>query len=369
MSRQKDKHVEDDKTAHQEIRRASHRTVTDGEKTSYSRESSGIPAIIAAIEYSEAAMKKALHLTTTPDPVPLVGFMWRKNIPANFSDWCIEVLETETRIREDYFLHRRVLALGPRRSEFFARVCKESKTDCNRKSLLELGSMEAQLFPMILDHMYSDSKIDVNNGNAYALYSLGDQLEISSVLLSVTEFYTKSMTKDNIIDFLAIGESFRDKMLLCAALDRCVEELYSMDETTASRIKPHWFLELLRRRNARSNNLNCTASRLSELVVACMEGHPYSVTLDIFNSLVNKDFLPCIESTAAIKILAFQQEWTRQVCGGVDDSLKERCVNSITNDWPNLREKLKTDSTLQTIMKALSSHLLFEILMTTTGSF
>lgn len=367
MSRQKDKHFDDEK-ATEEIRTGSRTSITDGEKNAYTQESSGIPAIIAAIEYSEAAMKKALHMTTTPDPVPLVGLMWSKNIPPNFSDWCIEVLETETRIREDYHLHRKVLAFGPRRSAYFARICKESKTGCIKKSVLELGSMEAHVFPMILDHMYSDSTIDVNNDNAYALYSLGDQLEIVSVMHSVTEFYTKSMTKDNIVDFLAIGESFRDKRLLCAALDKCSEELQSMDKTTASRIKPHCFLEVVRRSNSRSNHYRCDASRLSELVVACMEGHPYSVTLDLFNGLINKDFLPYIESTAAIKILAFQQEWTKQVCGGVDDSLKERCVNSIARDWPNIREKLKTDSTLQTIMKSLSSSLLFDLLMTRTGS-
>ncbi len=368
LSRQKVKDSETRKS-NQENQQSPHKSEMLCPTTLYRGRSSGIPAIIAAIECSEAALSGVLDSGSAMNQITSKDMSWRQNAAENCSDWIIEVLERESRRIKSYKVHRCVLALGPRRSEYFARLFE--KPDSTTKSVFELSSAEAQVFPMVLDHMYTDSQLEFDSSTAYALYFLGDQLEITSILLSVTEFYSRSMTNENIIDFLTVAMSFRDTMLLDAALDRCAGGLHYMDQTTASKIKPVVFLEVLRRSKALSNSYKLDSNRLSQLVAACMEGNRADLTLDLFFSLVDEKYLPTIESCAAIQILAVQNELACHSYGVaemISNSLQVRCVTSIVNDWRTVKEKLVKDITLATQMEAMPSTVLFKILMTTTGS-
>lgn len=328
---------------------------------------SGIPAIIAAIECSEVTFSEK-ESTLKIDRTSLKDLRWCKDAHTNVGDWTIEVMETESGRTTAYYVHLRVLALSPWRSDYFARLFKNPEK--TSKSILKLHSAEVEVFPMVLEHMYTGSTLEMDPEKAYALYNVADQLEIPTILHSATEFFKSSMTKENIISFISVGLSLRHKMLLDAALTRCAEELGSLDQLFASKIPPVVFLELLRRNNALNKNIH-DASSLSLLVAACMEGQISRLTVDIFESLLDKAYLPCINSGAAIRILALEQQLNSQGSGKANTtnhSLHERCVVAITKDWHALREKLTGDSILATRMKTLPSSLMFEILMATPHS-
>jgi hypothetical protein len=326
---------------------------------------SGIPGILAAISCTdgEASENEEDGKVSSFD-----GLSWRQNPSESFSDWRIEVLQRDTQKKETYHVHRRVLAVGPKRSEYFARLFK--KANSSNKSAIELGSVEAKVFPSVLDHMYTDSKMHLDTEKAYALYSLAEHLEITSVLQSVTEFYSKKMTKGNVVDFLTIAESFRDKTLLQAAVGRCAEEMRSMDQETAAKLKPEILLEVLLKSKTLPRNYKCGSGHWSQLVAECVNIHSSTLTRDIFQRLTEKENLPYIESTAAIKLLAAENKLLN---GGktsplsADTSLRERCVFSISKNWEDTRAECEMDSALAESMIGISSSVLYEILMQTTG--
>jgi hypothetical protein len=333
----------------------------------HTRQTSGIPAILAAIECDEAAVNGNVNHTSE------LGLFWRQNPAKSLSDWTIEVIPNGLKTAQKYHVHREILAVGPKRSEYFARLFVSQKPKPSNKSVLELGLNEARVFYLLLDHMYSstDTRPTLDMGTACALYSLADQLEVPSLLLSISDFCTTETSDEDIIDLLKVGESFRDKMLLRTTLHRCAEGLNSMEITTARRIKPALFVEILQRSKTLPKKYKCSSSRLSQLVAATMEGHPSSLKLEIFRRLTDKEYLPYIEGTAAVKLLAFEQELASQQSHRAiraDATLHERCLYSITNSWDRVKQKLQEDSMLASRMKAVSSTMLYEILMRTHTS-
>ena len=100
------------------------------------------------------------------------GLSWRQPPSESFSDWTIEVFyEDITKPsgigHEHYYVHRRVLAVGPKRSNYFANIFKcNAAGNWNR---LELNKREAAAFPMILDFVYADVEFDMDTEKAYTV--------------------------------------------------------------------------------------------------------------------------------------------------------------------------------------------------------
>lgn len=337
--------------------------------TPFSQMTSGIPAILAAIECTEGAdiPKNNFSGSTSPakSQVSPDGLSWRQKPSESFSDWMIEVIRRDTNEKDVYHVHRRVLAVGPKRSEYFVRLFK---TDASNKSVLELTDSEAEVFPLILDHMYTDSTLQLDAARAYVLYRLAEFLEVTSVLQAVTEFYTKNMNRENVIDFLTVAESFRNKTLLLAAVERCADEVGSMDIETVKKINPPVFLEVLLRNKQMLSTQRCDPGRLSQLVAACIESQPEKATREVFLHLTAKELLPYVEPTAAVRLLAIESTLFQGTAGSGDDSLRTRCVPSITQSWFEIRKKLQSDFELANRMKAISSAILYDILMITAQS-
>lgn len=338
--------------------------------------SSGINAVLEAIKRSEQmqidnrdgsqgdSQETANHPQAAIQPSDTLS--WRQTPSESFSDWVIEVVEKETQTRTAYNVHRRVLAVGPRRSEFFSRLFKKLNT--SNRNCLQLGSVEASVFPLMLDHMYADADLQLNTEKAYALYCLAEQLEVASVLLTVTDFYRKNMTRENSIDFIELGQSFNDKTLLHASMEKCAEDIRSMDQTMAAKFKPDLLLQVLLKSKALPKSYKCGSSRLSLLVAESVQSHCETVTVDIFKRLTEKEQLPYIEPTAAIKLLAVENILLSRLASatGADTSLHERCILSICKEWDKLRIEIEMDVNLSFALKSISSPLLFDILMRTT---
>lgn len=100
------------------------------------------------------------------------GLSWRQNPSESFSDWTIEVLEEDSKAqlngeRAVYHVHRRVLAVGPKRSDYFANIFKTNGSA--NKTELRLTKKQAAVFPMALDYMYSDTDFDLDTEKAYTV--------------------------------------------------------------------------------------------------------------------------------------------------------------------------------------------------------
>jgi len=302
---------------------------------------------------------------------------WRQNPSESFSDWTIKVVEKDAMETEKddhcaiYHVHRRVLAVGPKKSDYFANIFKVNNSDNTTK--LQLTKQQAALFPVALDYIYADTDFDIDTEKAYALYSLGERLINASIIKAVVDYYCKwCMTKENIVDFLKLGRSFTNKALLEAAVLKCSQVILFMDIESASKIDPGLLLRILVIATTVAQNQEVPeydSLKLSQLIAMSVFNRTTitSLTIDIFRSLTDKLVLPSLEPVAAIKLLSTENSLLRGEMVG-DHFLHERCVSSIYENWSVLFECLSQSNELADAMKSISSKVLFDILMKTKNS-
>ena len=99
------------------------------------------------------------------------GLSWRQHPSESFSDWTIEVVFDDvskpTSERALYHVHRRVLAVGPKKSDYFATIFKFNGS-ANRNTL-RLSKRQAAVFPIVLDYIYADIDFELDTEMAYVV--------------------------------------------------------------------------------------------------------------------------------------------------------------------------------------------------------
>jgi len=301
------------------------------------------------------------------------GLSWRLHRSESYSDWTIEVVSGDISppIIEctSYHVHRRVLAVGPKKSDYFANIFKLN--GFAGQNQLRLSKRQAAVFPMVLDFIYTDIDLDLDAEKAYALYSLGEKLENEAILRSVTDFYSKwCMTKENIFEFIKLGQSFKNEILLEAAILRFSEEIWSIDIETAAELDPGLLYKVLILVLAQDQDTaKCMSVHLSQIIAACVSSATrITLTPEIFRSLTDKSLVPSIDPIAAIKLLATENtilNGAHESPAAGDLSLHERCASAIHTNWGTLRQCLEESVELANTMRSISSIVLFDILMKT----
>lgn len=119
---------------------------------------------------------------------------WRMDRELRFSDWKIEIFVSPSVLHGSYHVHRAVLAVGPRRSEYFERLFRstgfvESKEKTSRIEMVEAA---ANAFPLVLDYLYSSSDQNrIEYKDSAALYHLGEYFGIHSLCLIAVARWVK----------------------------------------------------------------------------------------------------------------------------------------------------------------------------------
>jgi len=109
--------------------------------------------------------------TLRPGEPPL----WKVDPEKSFSDWTIEISRREGGSSERYDVHRTILAFGPRRSNYLARMFREECID--KTSRLTLENSMADALPLLLNYVYA--KACPSNGEFEAFCSLAKHLEVA----------------------------------------------------------------------------------------------------------------------------------------------------------------------------------------------
>jgi hypothetical protein len=151
-------------------------------------------ATVGEDEIQQANKRRVLDVTAPYDsddepPVEAYGkrLDWRLDASENLSDWTIEITHqtpseqdeaTSISKTETYHVHMNILAVGSRRSEYFARLFlsagenfAESKS---KTSKIKLEEIAANAFPQMLDYLYwPEKELHVTIETATALHHLG----------------------------------------------------------------------------------------------------------------------------------------------------------------------------------------------------
>jgi hypothetical protein len=205
------------------------------------------------------------------------------------------------------------------------------------------------------------------------LYGLGEKLQNASIVRTVTEFYYRNcMTKDNVTEFIRLGQSFKDESLYNAAVVKCSQSIWSMDTKTSAKIDPDVLRQVLSLAGEKDHSYKYNSNRVSQLIASCVANATFvTLTPDNFKSLTAKALLPSVDPLAAIKLLATENT----LLTGVevppppgDACLQKRCVDAIVQNWSTLQRSLAENRELANTMRSISSIVLFDILMKTAAT-
>jgi hypothetical protein len=309
-----------------------------------------------------------------------------------------------------YHVHRSVLAVGPRHSEYFAaqfQLQMHENVTCTSRIALEDDS-RANVFPLLLDFVYAQESIQVANiqlelsaDKAAALYHLAEYFDVPRLRDMVEDYFRNHLRMINLVEYISAAQRHAAPCLLDIAVEKSVEQLLEMDPHTARQLEPVFLLQILESNQALGNRLY--GFHASQLVVECALGeHCDKLTKTMFYQLTDKEILPYMESKAAVHLLSLDAMFTSAAAtaeataveseakqekqpqepasniSSIGDAyptsttkaltcLQKRCTQSISDKWKHIRNQAENSGELSRALAQAPSHVLVDILMRATS--
>ena len=288
-------------------------------------------------------------------PKPLV-LSWRNDRKETHSDWSICIRRIDERGdevgREIYHVHKNIIAVGSRSSEYFARMFQTAMKEQNEASTdVELHPLQAVVMPNLLDYLYAssdeeaDSVLELSTNTATALYSLGDYFSIVDLRKRAKAFYKNDVQLSNLKLYYTQARFLRTQKVMehvqqvtaktllevatamvtifnSSSNNRSTQQaeedfgtflsLAHVAEldfwvTVLEQIKAHWKEQ--GGKNEVDKDTRDSVSKCISVVVAaaCAYCKQESLTMDMFSKLTDPAAVPMIDVHAAFPLLSMEK--------------------------------------------------------------
>lgn len=127
-----------------------------------------------------------------------------------------------------YHVHRNVLAIGERRSGYFANLLHYGIDDGNNCSHVELSQRAAEHFPDLLDFMYSSRAFLVTTRNSIPLLFLSQAFQVVTLEGLVQRFIDNDIKLMNFGYYMSDALYFSDETIALKVIDTCEKEAMSL---------------------------------------------------------------------------------------------------------------------------------------------
>lgn len=295
---------------------------------------------------------------------------WRLDPRESLSDFMIEVVIRGKSHGEIYHVHKSVLAIGPKRSTYFARAFfspppppptqqqQQRPTENERNEWLSCGGIEelmkdhvdtqsslvrlqlhqlaAEVFPILLDFMYSmQGQVTITTANAVPLYSLAALLEIKTLRKKVRDFWTRDLNMENLCTYYQHARIFKEKRLIAHAEEYCASHIFEVHESVVvdilATVDPFFFLRVVTMPTIGAGDT--TSLRLSLLIAVYCNIHKAELDPSMFWGLTDASHLPKLEIKAARTFLELEDKICGVECRHQTSPLKTRCIAVLAENW------------------------------------
>jgi hypothetical protein len=312
-----------------------------------------------------AAHKKARHDDSDEESPEAEVLGWRMDPAKSFSDWTIEIVSKpgdETTKVDTYHCHKTTLAVGPRRSDYFAHLLQNGDRFAegqSNTSRIELEALDAEAFPELLDFMYNqNSSLAVNSENAVALHSLGQYFGIRHLNWEVRQFWTSDLNILNSGTSYEHARMFQDDKLLASIIKMCAENILEIPQTS-SLIKvtnaDFWLGVLHHETRTRDAAVSRHMSKL--IIEFCHRQSSETLDAQVFLALTDAEVLPEIDVEVALDVIKLEQTFTQPDAANLT-ILQDRCLKGLAVQWKSFSTAANTLAFLQTQNSLLLTTLL-----------
>lgn len=267
------------------------------------------------------------------DDVDDAPLSWRN--ADSLSDWAIVVHDGDE--SATYHVHRNILAVGPRKSEYFSRLFRTKhrvEETVNEKSEIEMKNSAFEAFPRVLDYMYSPTgDLDVTTESAVALRHLAQYFGIRSLFKLSTDFIKNDLCPGTAPVYLSEATLHVDEKLAAAAADVCAQFMEQIETTLISSLSPELFEKV-----ASSPKLNCDSEMLSKIVAEFCRAHSEHVDGPLLRNVTKNEIMPCVHAEVASYLLELSISHEDNACDK-GSKLHDRCIRACSSYWENFLVK------------------------------
>ena len=318
--------------------------------------------------------------------------MWRGDPNDTYSDWTIEVVfdvpssstaavagapapapevapsavpvipgTTTTQegatVTQTYHVHRYFLGFGTRRSEYFAKLFRQSFQGDGQinSTTLHLDYIAAKAFPDLLDHLYDPrSQLAIDTETATALHHLGVTLEMSHLQHYTTQFVKQDLCLANLERYYEHAKTFGDTTVLALVVEFMAANMAHISTTShfvLHQTDANVWKTALTKLSVPAHNFT-TDLHVSKLLTQFAVAHRDTLDALTFETLTDPAKLRKVDPQVAWTLCELDDHFTSrraesQAASAIPDaadihtmqplsSLQQRCATALAEDWQSL---------------------------------
>jgi hypothetical protein len=251
---------------------------------------------------------------------------WRWSPAESLSDFTLTVLSAEMGAATNYHVHKHMMAIGPRSSQYMNEVFASENAS---KFQVTLDDKTSTLIPEILDFIYChDNDISMTTNNVVALRQLAKMLKIGSLEVKTAKFILEDMEIKNLATYVSDCCYFNDIEVTKAVLKECTTNIGSIPVSDRLWVvmEPELFLQIISSPHIDRGDLS---KHLSILLMEYLDLHQYEIDGDLFVSLTSEGVIPVVDRTAALPLIELSNCYSTKDC----EELQKRCAFTVACYW------------------------------------
>ena len=251
---------------------------------------------------------------------------WRLKPQESLSDFKLTVLSSETGSETNYYVHKHMMAIGPRSSQYLSEVFAAENTSHFQ---VTLDGKTSPLIPSILDFIYCQNhEINMTTENAVAFRQLAKMLKIFPLEVKAANFILKDIGIHNLVTYISECSYFNDIEVTKAVLEKCIAniEKISIHDRLWIVMEPELFLQVV---SSPHVDRGVLSKQLSILLKEYLDLHQYEITEDLFVALTSENIIPIVDRSAALPLIELCQIYNSDQC----EELRKRCAFTIACYW------------------------------------
>jgi hypothetical protein len=276
---------------------------------------------------------------------------WRSDPTQSLSDWTITVINTGTQTAEHYHVHKNMLAVGKRKSEFFTNVFQEQRKSAKRSNVTELRlpSTAANMIPMLLDYVYAgDKALVLSSETAPGMRYLSQYFGMRTLFERIMKFIQKDLSLKTLVAYYKGSTDLCDQKVLgiCARHTARNIHLIDISHNLVEVMDPAFFYSVIS-----SPGLEGTEKKihLSLLIAKYCQLNKDTLDGDTFLKLTTEEYLPQIHHSASLCLLEMEADLviaTSLKSMMSMTSLQQRCIQALSSHWREFAELEPTRTAL-----------------------
>mmetsp|Transcript_5658 Transcript_5658/g.7230 ORF Transcript_5658/g.7230 Transcript_5658/m.7230 type:complete len:477 (+) Transcript_5658:104-1534(+) len=219
-----------------------------------------------------------------------------------------------------YFVHRAQIAVGPRKSEYFANIFKrmnsyrddgETRTDSSdgrnnsvrNITKIELTPQAASCFPVMLDFMYSleGTPLAITTESAVALRQLASSFGVRALFRETTDFIKGDLCPRTAVTYLIDAIHFQNLKLRSAAIEVIARNFFTIKVTTLVTIPPKLMADIIQSGHLHTDE--STRIQFSTKIASYCRCREDELTLSILESLSPKFLMTKVDDKESLYFL------------------------------------------------------------------